>query len=93
MNWPLAVVIVALLFFGYCAYSADQATEMMDRATDEAALYQRCYGAGYDAAIYGEDNTPPKDGEKCADWFEAGFSDGRRVSGGVRWDLSGLVDE
>lgn len=82
MNWPLAVVIVALLFFGYCAYTASRASEDMDKATDEAALYQRCYGAGYEAAVFGEDDTPPEDGKKCADWFEAGFSEGRITSRG-----------
>lgn len=82
MNWPLAVVVVALLLFGYCAYTASQASDNMDNAADEAALFQRCYGAGYEAAVFGEDRDPPRNGEKCADWFEAGFSEGRVVSGG-----------
>ena len=82
MNWPLAVVIMAVLFFGYCAYTASQASDNMDRATDEAALYQRCYGAGYEAAVFGDEPTPPQEGKKCADWFEAGFSEGRLISGG-----------
>lgn len=82
MNWPLAVVVVALLFFGYCAYTAGQADDNMDEATEEAALYQRCYGAGYEAAVFGQDRDPPRNGAKCADWFEAGFSEGRITSRG-----------
>jgi len=81
MNWPLAVVIVAVLLFGYCAYSAAQAPGTIDKAADEAALYQRCYTAGYDAGFYGEDRSAPDDDDACVNWFESGLSDGRRASG------------
>jgi hypothetical protein len=79
MNWPLAAVVVAVLLFGYCAYSASQATETIDKATDEAALYSRCYTAGYDAGFYDRaDRSAPQPDESCRNWFESGLSDGRR---------------
>ena len=81
MNWPLAVVVVALLMFGYCAYTASQAPNNMHRATEEAALYQRCYTAGYDAGYDGESRVSPDDSEACVNWFESGLSDGRRAGG------------
>jgi hypothetical protein len=77
LNWPLAVVIIAVLFFGYCAYSTRQATRSIDRALDETWTQQRCYALGYQAAALDKQLAPADDSEQCARWFSVGFSDGR----------------
>ncbi len=79
LTWPLAVVIVALLFFGYCAYSTQRATESIDRALDETWTQQRCYALGFEAATTHEELAPADDGEECARWFSLGFADGQRA--------------
>jgi hypothetical protein len=33
-HWPLAVVIVAVLLFGYCTYSAEQSSRSLDEALE-----------------------------------------------------------
>lgn len=79
-NWPLAVVVIALLLFAYCAYSAREATRSVDRILDDDSwTEQRCYAAGYEAGL--SDKPPPQtdNGDECARWFQMGFSDGQSL--------------
>lgn len=79
-NWPLAVVIVAVLLFAYCAYSTHEATRSVDRAlNDDSWTQQRCYAAGYDAGLSDRRPPSPDDGDECDRWFQIGFSDGRAI--------------
>ncbi len=77
-NWPLAVVIVAVLLFAYCAYSTHEATRSVDRAlNDDSWTQQRCYAAGYDAGFSDRPPPPADEADECDRWFSIGFSDGR----------------
>ncbi len=78
-NWPLAVVVVAVLLFAYCAYSTHEASRSLDRAlNDDSWTQQRCYAAGYDAGLSGEPAPQTDSGDdECARWLQIGFSDGR----------------
>jgi|GEM_PF-5924588 len=83
MNWPLVVVILALLLFGYCVYSVRETTRTVDRVLeDENWTNQRCYAAGYEAALAERTPQRPED-EECARWFQTGFADGQRAYEGL----------
>jgi hypothetical protein len=78
-HWPLAIVVVAVLLFGYCTYSAQQSSRSVDRALesfDEIA----CYEAGYNAAMAGRPQpNGPSDDPDCVRSLESGYADGRRT--------------
>jgi len=79
LRWPLAVVIVAVLLFAYCTYSADQSSRSLDRALD-AFDQQACYEAGYNAGLAGGPQpSGPSDNLDCTRSLEAGYADGRRT--------------
>ncbi len=78
-NWPLAVVIVALLFFAYCAYASRETSRSVDHILDDSLTAQHCYSAGYEAGASGDRVRPTDQSGECARWFDAGFSDGQRV--------------
>ena len=77
VGWPLAAVVIALVFFAYCAYSTREATQSVEHAFDEAYSGYACYLAGYDAARGGETTRPLTDNEDCLDWFELGALDAK----------------
>jgi len=77
-HWPLALVIVALIFFAYCAYSTREATRSVDHALDTFAQ-QACYQAGYNAGLSEHPPSPSEDSDECDRWFEMGLSDGRKT--------------
>jgi hypothetical protein len=77
-HWPLAIIVVAALLFGYCTYSANQSSRSIDRALDTFDQ-QACYEAGYNAGLGG--GPPPRgpsDNPDCVRSLESGFADGRR---------------
>jgi hypothetical protein len=79
LRWPLAVVIVAVLLFAYCTYSADQSSRSLDRALDSLDQ-QACYEAGYNAGVAGAQRPiGPSDQPDCARSLESGYADGRRT--------------
>jgi len=78
-NWPLAAVVMALLLFGYCTYAAHESGRSLEHVVDKSATAQHCYSAGYDAGASGSNAQSGGQDEDCARWFNAGYSDGRRV--------------
>jgi len=77
MGWPLAVVLIALVFFAYCAYSTREATQSVEHAFDEAYTGYACYLAGYETAMDGRTSPPFTDNKDCVDWFELGALDAK----------------
>jgi hypothetical protein len=78
-HWPLAIVIVAVLLFGYCAYSAEQSSRAVDRAL-ESFDEMACYEAGYNAGLAGGQRpSGPSDNPDCVFSLESGYADGRRA--------------
>jgi len=78
-HWPLAIVVVAVLLFGYCTYSAEQSSRSLDRAL-ESFDQQACYEAGYNAGLAGGQRpSGPSDNPDCARSLESGYADGRRT--------------
>jgi hypothetical protein len=78
-HWPLAIVIVAALFFAYCTYSTQQGSRSIDRALDSLDQ-QACYEAGYNAGLGGGTQpNGPGDDPDCTRWLESGYADGRRT--------------
>jgi len=79
LRWPLAVVVVAVLLFAYCTYSADRSSRSIDRALD-AFDQQACYEAGYNAGLAGREQPGgPSDNPDCVRSLESGYADGRRT--------------
>ncbi|TMB94057.1 MAG: hypothetical protein E6J42_12120 [Chloroflexi bacterium] len=83
-NWPLAAVVIALLFFGYCAYSVHEGGRSVDRVLDSSLTAQQCYGAGYEAGSAGGPRGATPESEECARWFAMGYSEGRRAGSAFR---------
>ncbi len=78
-HWPFAILLVALMLFGYCTYSTHEASRSIDRAFDSFDR-QICYETGYNAAITGKPRpSMPRDNPDCATWLQSGYSDGRRI--------------
>ena len=78
-HWPLAIVVVAVLLFGYCTYSAEQSSRSLDRAL-ESFDQQACYEAGYNAGLAGSQGpSGPSDNPDCVRSLESGYADGRRT--------------
>lgn len=78
-RWPLAIVVVAVLLFAYCTYSAHQSSRSIDRALD-AFDQQACYEAGYNAGLAGgRQPSGPSDNPDCVRSLESGYADGRRT--------------
>ena len=79
LHWPLAIVIVAVLLFGYCTYSAQQSSRSIDRALDSFDE-MACYEAGYNAAMAGGPKPRgPSDNPDCVRFLESGYTDGRQT--------------
>jgi hypothetical protein len=79
LHWPLAIVIVAVLLFGYCTYSAQQSSRSIDRALDSFDE-MACYEAGYNAGLAGrEQPSGPSDNPDCVRFLESGYADGRQT--------------
>ena len=77
--WPLAVLILGVLLFSYCTYTANKAGRSLDSGLDSLDN-QACYQAGYNAAFAGRSEAPTSGGdEECARWLDSGFADGRRI--------------
>ena len=77
VGWPLAAVVIALVFFAYCAYSTREATQSVEHAVDDFSTGYACYLAGYKAAMGGETLRPATDDEDCVNWFELGALDAK----------------
>ena len=67
--WPLAVLILGVLLFSYCTYTANKAGRSLDSGLDSLDN-QACYQAGYNAAFAGRSEAPTSGvGEECARWL------------------------
>jgi len=76
MNWLLAVVIVAVVLIGGCAYVLTSAVETGSNVVKDSIRIQ-CYELGRLAGAAREDVPVPSDSAECNRWYTEGFQDGR----------------
>jgi hypothetical protein len=76
MNWPLAAVIIAALFFGSCAVCVSMAAKSTSQAIDYTTRVI-CYDQGYMAGVNRIDISAPMDGSECSKLFDRGEEHGR----------------